>query len=194
MKRVNLVLRPTDIPIIGDTIGVDSGALYCLDKNIDMLLALGDFDSITKEDLVKLETSGVRVIKFPEDKNEIDFELALNYVDDYDEIYVYGGLGNRRDHEYMLMNFVMRDPRIVVIDKENRIQMREKGEYNYTKSNYKFLSIIPLSDGVISLSGFKYPLYNVEINKRSFYLTSNQIVDKGIITLSKGKILVIEST
>lgn len=193
MKRINLVLRPINVKITGETIGVDSGALYCLDNGIDMKLALGDFDSITLEDFKRLEASGVKIIKFSQEKNEIDFELALNHVTTYDEVYVYGGLGNRRDHEYTLMKFVMADSRIIVVDNENRIQMRTAGTYTYPKRGYKYLSIIPLEKGLITLEGFKYPLRNQTIDIDSYYLTSNEIVTDGIIKLESGRVLIIES-
>lgn len=193
MKRINLVLRPINIEIKGETIGVDSGALYCLDNGIEMKLALGDFDSISFEDFKRLEASGVKIIKFSQEKNEIDFELALDHVTTYDEIYVYGGLGNRRDHEYTLMKFVMADERIIVIDKENRIQVRTAGTYTYPKRGYKYLSIIPLEKGLITLEGFKYPLKDQTINTDSYYLTSNEIVTEGVIKLDRGKVLIIES-
>ncbi len=193
MKRINLVLRPINVKITGETIGVDSGALYCLDNGIDMKLALGDFDSITLEDFKRLEASGVKIIKFSQEKNEIDFELALNHVTTYDEVYVYGGLGNRRDHEYTLMKFVMADSRIIVVDNENRIQMRIAGTYTYPKRGYKYLSIIPLEKGLITLEGFKYPLRNQTIDIDSYYLTSNEIVTDGVIKLESGRVLIIES-
>lgn len=193
MKRINLVLRPINVKITGETIGVDSGALYCLDNGIDMKLALGDFDSITLEDFKRLEASGVKIIKFSQEKNEIDFELALNHVTIYDEVYVYGGLGNRRDHEYTLMKFVMADSRIIVVDNENRIQMRIAGTYTYPKRGYKYLSIIPLEKGLITLEGFKYPLRNQTIDIDSYYLTSNEIVTDGVIKLESGRVLIIES-
>jgi thiamine pyrophosphokinase len=193
VKTINLVLRPVDDHFEGETIGVDSGALYCLNKGIKMIMAVGDFDSISVSDYKRLKESKVPLVKFPEAKNEIDFELALSYVQDYDQIVVYGGLGNRRDHEYTLMKFVMSDSRLIVVDQENRIQMRRKGKYVYKKGHYKYLSIIPLTNGMITLSGFKYPLKDDVINIDSHYLTSNEIIDEGIVELHEGKVLIIES-
>ena len=75
----------------------------------------------------------------------------------------------------------------------NRIQMRIAGTYTYPKRGYKYLSIIPLEKGLITLEGFKYPLRNQTIDIDSYYLTSNEIVTDGVIKLESGRVLIIES-
>ena len=194
MKTVNIVLRPTSLTLLGeDTIGVDAGALYCLNKDIPMIKVLGDFDSIERKDLERIKENYPKLEIYSNEKNETDFELALRYVTDYDLIYVYGGLGNRRDHEYINVLFICEDSRIVLLDEDNRIQSFTPGKYIFEKNDYKYISIIPLKKGEITLEGFKYPLNHVPIDVTSRFLTSNEIDDEGVLTLTEGLILVIQS-
>ena len=62
-------------------------------------MLIGDLDSVTLEDVHRLETAGCAVIKFPAEKDETDFELALDWAvrQDLHEIVVVGALGGRLD-------------------------------------------------------------------------------------------------
>lgn len=196
MKTVNLVLRPFKGVLEGEeTVGVDRGALYCLKMNIPMLFACGDFDSITSDDLMNLEASNVTIYQYPEDKDLTDFEIALRYVQsDYDVIHVYGAFGDRKDHEYLNVLFAIDNPKIVLHDENNRIQVYESGIHHFNKTVFTYFSIIPLMESTITLRGFRYNLECRSVNIQSRYLTSNRIEDEvGELHVIDGRVLVIET-
>ena len=194
MRSVNIVLRPVAMELLGlDTIGVDSGALFCLDHGIKMKATVGDFDSIAPEDLKRLHEETLNLHVFPKEKNETDFEIALQFADAYDRIYVYGALGERRDHEYGNVMFAYGDSRLVLLNETNRIHSVGPGIYTFKKNDFTYFSLITFDEGEITLEGFKYPLKNEPVNIRSRHLTSNEIVDEGTMTVHRGRMLIIES-
>ncbi len=75
-------------------IAVDGGltALEALGRKPDV--AMGDFDSLG------YVPRGMRVVRYPVEKDKSDMELALDRVRrlHYDEAYIYGALGGRLDH------------------------------------------------------------------------------------------------
>ncbi len=193
MRRVNLVLNDFDAILKGDIIGVDYGALVCLRKGLNMTLACGDFDSIQKTDLAIIKEQTERVDVLDPIKDMTDFTYALTLCDDYDEIHVYGALGKRRDHEYVHLLKVIQDPRLILFDDNNIITSLKPGHYEISKQ-MRYFSIIVVEEGVLNLSGFKYPLKDRMIHRYDDYLTSNEILDHvGSVTLHSGQILIIQS-
>ena len=103
MSKVVLVAGMCETaPVIAhaDYIGVDHGAVCCMRQGIAMRKAVGDFDSITREELAQLKQY-CEVEKLPSHKNETDTEVAIEAALQlgYDDIILYGGLGGRLDHE-----------------------------------------------------------------------------------------------
>jgi thiamine pyrophosphokinase len=58
-------------------IAADGGARHCLSLGLTPQLAVGDFDSLTAEELAALRIRGVAVEQHPRGKDETDLELAL---------------------------------------------------------------------------------------------------------------------
>lgn len=195
MKRVNIVLRTSDLSSIqGDVIGVDQGAWFCYEQEIAMTLACGDFDSITLEQLKILQMQDFSVIVLPKEKDQTDFEYALSLCQGYDEIWVYGALGGRKDHEYINLTLASIDDRIVLLDQQNKIQKYNPGTYYFSQDNYRYFSLIVLKAGVITYEGFKYPLTKRKIAPNDLYLTSNEIKDKQAKMILEGaEVLLIRS-
>jgi thiamine pyrophosphokinase len=71
-----------------------------------------------------------------------------------------------------------------------------KSSLTIAKSNYKYVSIIPISDPVsgITITGFKYPLHDATFTIGKAYGISNELLEKqGTVTVKHGLLLVIES-
>ena len=111
------------IPIIEgmDYIGVDYGAVCCLRQKLPLVLAVGDFDSTTKEELDALKKN-CKVHQLPIQKNETDSEEAIRCAMElgYDEIILYGGLGGRLDHELANLHLLLyRDLPLTLMNEHN---------------------------------------------------------------------------
>ena len=175
-------------------IGVDKGALFCLKNNIKMDLAVGDFDSVNKEDyeLIKRTT---KIVKLNPIKDDTDTEHALNLVKDYDEILILGGIkGNRIEHFVSMLIYLKKFPNLVIKDDYSIIFSSSKDLKIKKAEEYKYISIFSLdNDTLISLKGFKYNLDNFNLKEDNPLGVSNEIIDDyGIISL-KGRIMIIRT-
>ena len=67
------------------------------------------------------------------------------------------------------------------------------GEYEIDNV-YRHISFYPIYEGVLSLSGFLYPLQSRRIHIEEIYTTSNSLVkDKGIVRVEEGRFLCVQS-
>ena len=188
----------TTVPVLKgcDYIGIDHGAISCIKAKIPMICAVGDFDSVSEEEKARIQQV-TAILPLPAHKNETDTEVAITYAMDhrYDEIILYGGLGGRMDHElanlYLLMN---RELPIQLMNEQNRIRLLKEGSYEIAKSEYTYLSFLALCDSCISERGVAYPLDHCEITNRDIFTISNEIIEHhALITLHKGKVLMMET-
>lgn len=196
MQKIVLVANQCKyVPFNPDYIyvGVDKGAFYCLNHNIPMAYAIGDFDSLNQEqyDLLKDKT---KLISLPCRKNETDGEYAIRYAynEGYRDIDVYGVIGGRLDHFITILNLLIHyDLSFRIIDEQNCIYTLNAGEYEIIKKS-KYFSIFACEDVYITLEGVEYPLHNQFVSKKDIYLVSNEIIDVAKISVS-GKVLIVES-
>lgn len=85
---------------VDDTIiAADGGLRHLLAMGRLPSLLIGDLDSVEAVSLHFLEESGVKIHRYPQDKNQTDLELALLHALDLkaEHILIVGGLGGRLD-------------------------------------------------------------------------------------------------
>jgi thiamine pyrophosphokinase len=173
-------------------VGIDRGALICAQKGLMMDLAVGDFDSVTKEELKLIRLHCNEVVMLNAIKDVTDSQAALAYVDDYDEVILCGGLGGRIDHQLINIGLVKKDIRISLWD-ENHLIFAVDGEKTIKKAGYRYLSLFACKPSVVDLIKVKYPLSNQSIDESDLYLISNEIIDEEAFIRVKGKVLIIQS-
>ena len=174
-----------------DYIGVDAGALKIIDQKLPIKMAVGDFDSLNEEDLKRITCP---IERHPIMKDETDSELAIRLCKDYDTIYLYGGMHGRIDHTIANIRLAMyRFNNLVLIDDHQKISVMNVGVHEIDNS-YRHISFYPIKEGVLSLSGFLYPLDSRRIHMEEIYTTSNSLVeDKGIIRVDEGNFLCVQT-
>lgn len=194
MSRVILVAGMCEtLPAFDDDlIGIDHGAIIAMQANRPMIVAIGDFDSISHDELAQLEAY-TKLIKLSTHKNETDSEAAINYAQmlGYDEIILYGGLGGRIDHELINLSLLVHKKGITLMNERNRIRLIEKG-CTKQKKEYRYLSFIPLDECVLSLKNVAYPLDHCTVHPWDTFTTSNEILDEVEIIVHEGRMLMIE--
>ncbi|MGV8146494.1 MAG: thiamine diphosphokinase [Alkaliphilus sp.] len=179
----------------------DGAAKYLVSLNIYPDLLVGDFDSISENDLKRMRDNNVRIEKFPTNKDMTDTELAIECACDLNPtlITIVGALGLRWDHSLgniMLLAKILKNgisgriddekTELTIIDKEIVLE----GNVGDT------ISLIPLSDEVkeVTLEGLKYPLNSGSMNFGSTLGISNVFVAKHIkITVGEGLLLVVRN-
>ncbi len=175
-------------------VGIDKGALIAIDKGIKLDYILGDFDSITSEELKIIKKKCPNIIKLNPIKDDTDTEFAINYFKNATEFIIHGGIqGKRIEHLISNINLILKYDNINVIkDNNTRISRLLSGAYFINE--YKYISFFAKSGSIISLKGFKYDLDNYQFKEFDNLCISNEIENeygevqfngKGVIIMSK---------
>ena len=150
-----------------EIIAVDSGIDHLLNLSLDPNTLIGDLDSISKKLLDEVKKNGVKILAFNSNKDQTDFELALNYLEEAEKskVYIIGGESGEIDHLisiFLLIPSKSFFENIIWLYGDKRIIFRQKIELNIKKLT-KF-SIIPLSDLTnLSIDGAEWNLDNKDI-------------------------------
>ncbi|OEH92717.1 thiamine diphosphokinase [Bacillus solimangrovi] len=183
-------------------IGVDAGASFLVKHGKQMDAALGDFDSVTTEeiDVIKQNSNKFQICD-PIDKDLTDTELGLRFAIEQgaDIITIIGGIGTRFDHSlanvHLLKMTLEEGITCKIVDLYNQIQLAND-KLNITNDGYEHVSLLPLSSKVtgVTLNGFKYPLQNATLSIGMSLGISNILInDIGSIEIDEGELLIIQS-
>lgn len=208
MKLISIVAGGTlsekflsDIKKADYIIGVDRGAWWLLQNKITPQEAIGDFDSVTQEELAVLEESIPLVSKYPKEKDFTDLELALEKAVNLksQQIIIYGGIGSRFDQtlaSILVLERFSSQADIHIMDENNEIQFVDRQIDVIKDARFFYYSLISVTDkAVVTLKGFAYPLHEGIISRASTLGVSNELKEKkGSITVHEGKILLIKSS
>ena len=175
-------------------VGIDKGALIAIDKGIKLDYILGDFDSITFEELKIIKKKCPNIIKLNPIKDDTDTEFAINYFKNATEFIIHGGIqGKRIEHLISNINLILKYDNIKVI-KDNNTKISRLLSGTYFINEYKYISFFAKSGSLISLKGFKYDLDNYQFKEFDNLCISNEIENeygevqfngKGVIIMSK---------
>lgn len=198
-KNCIIALKLTStIPYIKeyDYIGVDKGALTLANQHIRMVEAIGDFDSIEKEDIqiIRKYASSVEELNPIKDDSDSEHAIKKAIALGYESILVYGGLGGRIDHEIVNIRLCEEYPnRITFIDEENKLTALHEGEYVFYKE-YQYISVFACCTSIISWENTKYLLDHKELEVNNLLGLSNEIEkEPAKLIVHSGKVLVVES-
>lgn len=188
-------------------IAVDGGLEAAMKMDIVPDYVVGDFDTVSKEILGHYrENQDIIFEQFNPEKDFTDTSRAVHLAVELgtSHITVLGGIGTRMDHSLANIQLLQipleQGIDAMILDNCNRIRLlgTTKKELWLKKSEYKYISIIPMTEFVagLSLSGMKYPLneYEMHLNREISRCVSNEIVDEeAVIRLEEGKVIVVES-
>jgi thiamine pyrophosphokinase len=178
----------------------DGGARHFQYLEIKPDVIIGDMDSIDPALLASYSTSGIKIIKYPTNKDFTDTELALDYALSLkpEAIFIWGALGGRIDHTlanvFLLAKGQEKGISTHLIDEYSEAFMLDK-ETAFINEPGKTVSLIALSSEVtgITLTGFLYPLEEGTLFMGESRSISNIITDdRAVISVRQGKLLVIK--
>jgi thiamine pyrophosphokinase len=192
-------LRPDDV-----VVGADRGALFLVRSGIRPALALGDFDSVTTEELEEIRRGSEAVDVYDAiDKDWTDTELAFRWALERRprEIVMLGALGTRFDHSlanvHLLLQAAQAGVPCRILDASNEIRLALGGETAVVRrSRFRQVSLLPLSPEVagITLGGFQYPLLDATLRiGQSLGVSNVLLAEEGSIRVREGWLLVIQS-
>lgn len=180
-------------------LGVDGGARHLLALGLVPDRVIGDLDSLNEDELYDLSSADVEIDQYPEDKNETDLELALQYAQEQrgGPLVIVGGLGGRTDQA--LGNLaLLADPLLANTDIRLDDGIEEaffcRGRSEIRGRTGDTVSLIPWGADVsgVTTAGLKWAL---EGETLSFYKTrgiSNEMTgDTASVQIRSGLLLVI---
>ncbi|MGG0276046.1 thiamine diphosphokinase [Bacillus rhizoplanae] len=183
---------------------VDRGVYHLLQLGIIPQVAFGDYDSVTEEELVWMQTQKRDLHIVPKEKDQTDLEIAINWAleQEPEQIRIFGATGGRMDHSLaniqMLLKGLQANVNMSIVDYKNEISVKESGTYTIEEnSSFPYISFVPVTEIVtgITLRGFKYPLTDKTIKWGSTLCISNELVaEKGTFSFTSGILMVIRST
>lgn len=184
-------------------VGVDAGSLRLLDHSLPLDWAIGDFDSVTPEELGRIREMAERFLQAPAEKDDTDLELALKEVFKVypqAQVRIYGALGGRMDH--MMSNlFLPAEPdlaaymeQIELVDSQNIVRFRPAGRHRLSPiAGMKYISFMPSDQSRLTIRHAKYPLDASNYFFKKCY-ASNEFIDRDIeIQLDQGYVVLIYS-
>ncbi|HFI0671691.1 TPA: thiamine diphosphokinase [Streptococcus suis] len=184
-------------------VGVDAGSLRLLDHSLPLDWAIGDFDSVTPEELGRIKGLSERFLQAPAEKDDTDLELALKTVFKVypqAQVRIYGALGGRMDH--MMSNlFLPAEPdlapymeQIELVDSHNVVRFRPAGQHRLSPiAGMKYVSFMPSDQSRLTIRHAKYPLDASNYFLKKCY-ASNEFIDRDIdIQLDQGYVVLIYS-
>lgn len=177
----------------------DGGLKYTLDSGVEPDIVMGDFDSLPEEYLGKIK-SDIEVKKFPPEKDFTDTEIALKKMCDLGctDITILGAIGTRMDHVFgnffTLIEVHKNGATGRILDSHNEVKYLTIGETKINKGVFKYISIIPIEETMVSTQGFKYEVKAMTIKPGMTIGISNELLDEeGEIEIHKGSCFVIKS-
>lgn len=184
-------------------VGVDAGAIKLLDKGYPLNWAIGDFDSVTPEELGRIKGQAEQFLQAPAEKDDTDLELALKKVFQtfpQAQVRIYGALGGRMDH--MMTNlFLAAEPDLAsfmeqmeLVDEQNVIRFRPAGRHRLSAvEGMRYISFMPSDQSRLTIRHAKYPLDASNYFFKKCY-ASNEFIGRDMdIQLDQGYVVLIYS-
>jgi thiamine pyrophosphokinase len=181
-------------------IAADGGARHCTHLGIIPQLIIGDFDSLTSEEITFFEQNGVQLKWFSTEKDETDLELALDHVlvQNAKQVTLYGIFGGRWDmclaNIFLLASQKYDSISFTVIERNSTAYIIRAGKtLNFAGKPGTIVSIMPImgpANGV-SCHGLKWNMNNDSLSFGTPRGVSNLMVDSNAqISVNEGMLLV----
>jgi thiamine pyrophosphokinase len=180
-------------------LAADGGARHCLRASLVPQAVIGDFDSLSADELTALEAQGTQLVRHPARKDFTDLELALQYAVQLGctQALVFAALGQRWDQT--LANLLLpaapglETIAIRLIDEAQEITLVRPGETVQIEGQAgDTVSLIPISKeaaGILT-EGLEYPLRGETLYLGATRGVSNVLVgNKASVKLESGLLL-----
>ena len=180
-------------------VACDGGARHLATLGIGPDVIIGDMDSLSAEALASWERRGVKIVRYPANKDFTDTQLALDYALSCrpGAVEIWGAPGGRIDptlaNIYLLQRAWEAGVQACLIDEFTEVSLAEK-ETKIAGAAGCLVSIIALSPVVegISLEGFQYPLDGENLSFAESRGISNIITaPMATIRVNRGSLLIV---
>ena len=170
-------------------IGVDRGSLFLIEQGICPDLAVGDFDSVSEEELALICSQSKEVLQAQPEKDDTDLELAVKVVFaryPQAQVTIFGAFGGRLDHTLANI-FLPSNPEITpymqqirLCNAQNELRYCPQGRHEVKPvAGMNYLAFMPADDGRLTIEGAKYPLNESNYFFKKVY-ASNEFIDEPV--------------
>lgn len=189
-------LQPPDL-----VIGADSGIDHALAAGYSVDIAVGDFDSVSASGLQRAKDQAAVISQHQPNKNETDFELALQHALDAGAscITVVGIDGGRLDHQLgnilAIASPKLRNVLVKAVTESGTITVVHDS-VSLKATVGSLLSLIPIGGDVagIETEGLLYPLHGETLTATSSRGISNTFsAPVATVKIASGVLLAIEA-
>lgn len=172
-------------------VAVDGGLVHCHNMEVIPDLIIGDFDSVSKELLIKYE--GIPTETFPVDKDETDTEIALRAVmsSTVEKIGLFGALEKRADHALFNLHLLLRFPKKLVIETECETIFAISENKQMACRPGQVVSLMPLDAPPkgVTTQGLKWELKEATLDKDFMSLSNICLNDSFSVSISEGIVI-----
>ena len=184
-------------------IGVDRGSLFLIEQGICPDLAVGDFDSVSEEELALICSQSKEVLQAQPEKDDTDLELAVKAVfarSPQAQVTIFGAFGGRLDHTLANI-FLPSNPEITpymqqirLCNAQNELRYCPQGRHEIKPvAGMNYLAFMPADDGRLTIEGAKYPLNESNYFLKKVY-ASNEFIDEPVfLECQSGYVIIIYS-
>jgi len=187
------------VPRGARVVAADRGLDHALALGLEVSVAVGDFDSASPEAVAAVESAGIRIERYPAEKDATDLELALDTALALgpSRILVLAGVGERLDHLLSAL-LLLGSERYASVRLDARIGGAQahviRGERELAGTPGELVSLFPLggrAEGV-STEGLAYPLLDETLEPGSSRGISNELVaESARVSVASGTLLAV---
>jgi thiamine pyrophosphokinase len=162
-------------------------------------MVIGDLDSLPETEKIRLNSAGVRMVRYPQDKDLTDLELTINKVleEGYRKLLIVAALGGRLDMTISNLNLLSRpdlqDIDVRIDDGIEEIQF-VRGKAIIQGRVGDTVSLMPWGGVVegVTTKGLRWPLKNARLELFETRTVSNEmIVEQVEIRVGSGALMCI---
>ncbi|EHI68875.1 thiamine diphosphokinase [Streptococcus ictaluri] len=184
-------------------VGVDRGSLFLVKNGLPLTIAVGDFDSVTREELSMIKAKAQRLVTADPQKNDTDTELALKEVFKRfpkAQVTLFGAFGGRIDH-FLSNIFLPGDPelapfmaQLTLRDEQNSVTYRPAGHHQIIQEEgMTYVAFMTDGNAELAIRGAKFELTKDNFFKKKIY-SSNEFKNQPIeVHVPEGYLIIVQS-
>ena len=181
-------------------IAVDGGGGVCLEAGVTPDIVLGDFDSLSAEELESLKSLGARIVEFSAKKDATDLEIAIAEARaaGATQLVVTCATAGRLDHTLAVVGALARSaelrPEIVEPQLSAWVlSVHGREELRLGPLGAAISLVAPIGPAIVSVGGVEWPLDRATLTALSGLGVSNAVTDDAgcIVTVHEGVLLVL---
>ena len=191
-------IGPADV-----TLACDAAALAAVQAGLDLDVAVGDFDSVTAEELSIIAQAAQNLVTLPVAKDDTDAQAAVLWFFQHyptGQLTIYGAFGGRLDHALANI-FLPSHPeiapfmeQIVLRDAWQELTYVPQGRHIVQQTpGMTGLAFVQEGQGQLGISGARFDLTGDNYFQRKVYSSNNFLTGPVTVTVPDGYVICLQT-